>query len=189
MVFFIYVYPTYPSVLMAAILETERLALRKFTLADAPFVAELMNTPTWLQYIGDRQIRTLAHAQSYLINGPMMSYAAYGFGLYLIEIKDTRTPIGMCGLVKRNYLDNLDIGYALLPRYEGMGYAYEIALATLNYAFTDLHLLRVAAITLESNTRSIKLLTKLGFTFERVLTIDEKELMLFLVQHQSTYFM
>jgi ribosomal-protein-alanine N-acetyltransferase len=165
---------------MPPILETERLALRRFTLADAPFVAGLMNSPTWLKYIGDRKINSIENAKSYLFNGPMMSYAAYGFGLYLVELKHSHTPIGMCGLVKRDYLENLDIGYALLPAYEGMGYAHEIALATLNYAFNQLHLLRIAAITTESNLRSIKLLSKLEFVFEKNIDVDNQQLMLFI---------
>lgn len=165
---------------MSVILETERLILRKFTIKDAPFIAALMNSPTWLQFIGDREIKTLAHAQSYLLNGPIMAYTAYGFGLYLAELKDTKTPIGMCGLVKRDYLEHLDIGYALLPAFEGKGYGFEIASATVTYAFETLHLQHLAAITTEENRRSVKLLNKLGFVFKEVINVEGKELMLYL---------
>jgi RimJ/RimL family protein N-acetyltransferase len=164
---------------MPVILETERLVLRKFNINDAPFIVELLNTPTWLQFIGDRGIRTLAHAQSYLINGPLLGYATYGFGLYMVELKETKAPIGMCGLVKRAYLDDLDLGYALLPQFEGKGYAYEIAMATVNYAFTQLHLLRLAAITLETNKRSVQLLQRMGFIFKETIEVEKEELMLF----------
>jgi len=170
---------------MAVILETERLILRKFTIKDAPFIAELMNSPTWIRFIGDRGIKTLAHAQSYLLNGPIMTYTAYGFGLYLVELKNTKTPIGMCGLVKRDYLDYLDIGYALLPAYEGKGYAFEIASATVNYAFNNLHLLKLAAITNVNNKRSVQLLYKMGFVFKETISVEDKELMLY-INHAQT---
>jgi len=165
---------------MPVILETERLRLRTFTMADAPFVLELLNTPNWLQYIGDRGIKTLEQAQSYLANGPILSYNTYGFGLYLVELKETATAIGMCGLLKRNYLEHMDIGYALLPAYERHGYAYEIATATMNYAFTQLHLMHLAAITDTGNERSVRLLEKLGFTLKELIIIENKELNLFI---------
>lgn len=165
---------------MAIILQTERLTLRQFVLADAPFVLELLNTPAWLQFIGDRNIRTIEQAKAYLTNGPMLSYAHYGFGLYLVEKKDTQTPIGMCGLLKRQYLEYMDIGYALLPAYERNGYACEIASATVKYAFDNLHLLHLAAITDTRNQRSVQLLEKMGFIFKELLTIESKDLMLFI---------
>lgn len=170
---------------MSVILETERLTLRKFIKTDAPFILELLNTPTWLQYIGNRGIQSLADAESYLLNGPMLSYTVYGFGLYLVALKDSQTPIGMCGLLKRNYLDHMDIGYALLPQHEGQGYAYEIASATVNYAFSNLHLLHLAAITDTGNVRSVKLLEKLGFKLKELITIENKDLNLFIRDAQT----
>jgi len=170
---------------MPVILETERLRLRMFTIADAGFVLELLNTPSWLQYIGDRGIKTLEQAQTYLANGPIMSYTAYGFGLYLVELRDKGIPIGMCGLLKRNYLDHMDIGYALLPAYEGQGYALEIAAATMNYAFTKLHLMHMAAITDTGNERSVKLLEKLGFKLKELIVIENKDLHLFIRDAQT----
>ena len=164
---------------MPVILETERLRLRTFTIADAAFVLELLNTPGWLQYIGDRGIKTLEQAQSYLANGPIMSYTTYDFGLYLVELKEQGIPIGMSGLLKRNYLAHMDMGYALLPTYESQGYALEITTATLNYAFTKLHLMHLAAITDTANIRSVSLLEKLGFQFKELITIDNKDLNLF----------
>jgi len=170
---------------MPVILETERLRLRTFNIADAAFVLELLNTPTWLQYIGDRGIKTLEQAQSYLANGPIMSYATNGFGLYLVELKNMGTPIGMCGFLKRNYLEHMDIGYALLPAYESQGYALEIATATMNYAFTQLNLTHLAAITDTGNGRSVKLLEKLGFKLKELITIEDKDLNLFIRDAQT----
>ncbi|CAM3904561.1 GNAT family N-acetyltransferase [Mucilaginibacter galii] len=170
---------------MPVILETERLRLRTFTIADASFVLQLLNTPNWLKYIGDRGIKTIEQTQSYLANGPIMSYTTYGFGLYLVELKATGIPIGMCGLLKRNYLEHMDIGYALLPAYEGNGYACEIAAATMNYAFTKLHLMHLAAITDTGNERSVKLLEKLGFQLQELIVIENKDLNLFIRDAQT----
>jgi len=170
---------------MSVILETERLRLRKFTMADAPFVLELLNTPTWIKFIGDRDMKTLDQARSYLINGPLLSYAANGFGLYLVEFKNSGRPIGMCGLLKRDYLEYTDIGYALLPAYEGKGYALEIVAATMNYAFDELHLMHLAAITDTCNERSVKLLEKLGFKLTELITIENKGLNLFIKDAQT----
>ncbi len=166
---------------MTIILQTERLTLRQFMMADAPFIVELLNSPNWLQYIGDRNIKTVADAQSYLLQGPLLSYVVSGFGLYLVELKDSGIPIGMCGLLKRPYLQYLDIGYALLPEYEGLGYGYEIAAATLQYAFGHLQQKHVAAITAVNNQRSIALLNNMGFRGDGTVNPDEKtELLLFI---------
>jgi RimJ/RimL family protein N-acetyltransferase len=136
---------------MTVILETERLILRQFSITDAPFIAQLLNSPKWLEFIGDRQIRTIADAQSYLVGGPLSSYKTTAFGLYLVQLKDSSKPIGMCGLIKRDYLNDLDLGYALLPQFEEQGFAYEIASATMHYAFNKLQLLRLCAITVPHN--------------------------------------
>lgn len=155
------------------ILETERLALRLMSLDDAEFMLGLMNEPSWLEYIGDRGVRTLDHAVAYIANGPLASYEQRGFGFYIVELRDSRTPIGMCGLVKRNYLDDIDLGYALLPRYWGHGYAYEAAKAVLDYAIEHLGLKRIVAITSSRNHASGKLLFKLGLRFERMVTYPD----------------
>lgn len=165
---------------MSIILETERLVLRKFNITDAEFILELLNAPTWIRYIGDRGIRTIADAQTYLVKIPLMSYAVNGFGLYLVELKHNQTPIGMCGLLKREYLKYMDIGYALLPEYEGQGYAYEIASATVNYAFEQYNLTHLSAITSTTNEPSKKLLHKLGFTFEHTVYVDKEDLLVFI---------
>lgn len=163
------------------ILETDRLQLCKITPNDVEFIFELLNTPTWLQYIGDKGIKTPADACNYIITGPMASYNKHGFGLWLIKLKQEQVPIGMCGLIKRDYLENVDIGYALLPQYTGKGYAYEAAKATLDYATINLALNKVVAFTDKDNEHSISLLKKLGMSFEKMITIpnDSEELMLF----------
>jgi len=165
---------------MKTILETERLLLRELTLTDTSFIINLVNSAGWLQYIGDRNIKTTEDAYNYLQNGPIKSYAENGFGLWLIELKSINQPIGMCGLIKREGLENVDIGFALLPGYEGEGFVYEVATKTLLYAKETLHLPGIVAITTATNSRSINLLNKLGLDFTKHIQIGEGEvLMLF----------
>jgi RimJ/RimL family protein N-acetyltransferase len=143
------------------ILITERLVLRQFTTSDTTFVVELLNSPGWLEFIGDRHVKTDDDAVNYLENGPIKSYALNGYGLFLVELKNTGEPIGMCGIINRDYLEHPDIGFAFLPGYMGKGYAFEIASATMSYATNTLALPKIFAITLPGNKLSIKLLTKL----------------------------
>lgn len=176
---------------MKYILETERLRLRELTLNDTAFIVELMNSAGWLHFIGDRNVKTDEQAISYLQNGPMKSYEQNGFGLYLVEKKDGNTAIGMCGILKRIGLDTPDIGFALLPGFNGRGYAYEIAKATLEYAKDTLKISQIAAIVVYDNERSIHLLQKLGFTVVKNILFSEEELMLFSNQeaHEANTFM
>ena len=164
--------------------ETDRLLITALAKDDAPFILELVNTPDWLQFIGDRGIKTLADAENYIINGPMASYSTYGHGLYLVTLKDTAAPVGICGIIKRDTLEDKDIGFALLPQYTGKGYAYEAAAAILQYAKEVLGIQRIVAITLAANSRSVNLLTKLGLVYEKMLRFpgNEEELMLFASQ-------
>jgi [ribosomal protein S5]-alanine N-acetyltransferase len=155
---------------MNFVLKTERLTARPFTKNDTPFIIELLNTEGWIKYIGNRNIKTAEQARQYLIDGPIKSYADNGFGLYLIALKDSNTPVGMCGLIKRNYLPHPDIGYAFLPSFMGKGYAFEIAQAMLQFAFTQLKFGKVLAITLPENNTSVRLLLKLGMQFEKKIT-------------------
>jgi RimJ/RimL family protein N-acetyltransferase len=150
---------------MSCIIETERLRLREFTFNDTQFIIELLNSPGWLQFIGDRNIKTEEQAVNYLKNGPMKSYAQNGFGLSLVQRKDDNKSIGMCGIIRRDNLDSPDIGFAFLPEYNGQGYAYEIAYATLQYAKDQLKFSKIAAITLPENVKSIRLLEKIGLKF------------------------
>ncbi len=171
---------------MSAILHTDRLMISEFTVADAPFILEVVNTPTWIRFIGDRNIHTLTEAEAYLLNGPMASYEKHGFGLYRVALTMTGQPIGMCGILKRETLDMPDIGYALLPAYERKGYAYEAASAVMDHAFNELGLPQVAAITDPSNQRSIALLEKLGMLFSKMIRSGDRELMLF-IKDARTY--
>jgi RimJ/RimL family protein N-acetyltransferase len=166
---------------MKAILQTERLLLREFTEDDPAFIVELLNSPGWIQYIGDRNIKTEEQAREYLNNGPLKSYRQNGFGLYMVELKQDQTPIGMCGFIKRDTLNNPDIGFAFLPAYHGLGYAQEVAHATLEYAKKTLGLPVISAITLPANERSISLLEKIGLRFNSTVVFpgSEDELLLY----------
>lgn len=166
---------------MTPIVETEHLILRKLTLDDAAFILHLVNTPSWIQYIGDRGVRNLEDARTYVKNGPLKSYELNGFGLYLIVMKTAGTPIGMCGLIKRPSLKDVDIGFALLPEYMGRGLAFEAANAMMEYAKNTIQLSRIVAITDPENERSQKLLLKIGLQFEKVIpaTAEGEELWLY----------
>ncbi len=163
------------------ILETERLSLCQLKIEDAPFIYELLNSPEWIQYIGDREIRTLDDARNYIEKGPMSSYSRNGFGLYLTRLKTDDTPIGLCGLIKRETLAHPDIGFAFLSEFMGKGFAFESASAVLKQGKTSLGLETILAITDTNNQRSIKLLKRLGLLFEKTITLppEEKELLLF----------
>jgi RimJ/RimL family protein N-acetyltransferase len=150
------------------VLSTERLVLRWLAAEDADFILELMNDPDWLRFIGDRGIRTADDARGYIAAGPASMYARLGFGLYAVELREGGTPIGICGLVERDWLEAVDLGFAFLPRFRGVGYAREAAAATLDYARTTLGLDRVLAIVSPENEDSVRLLEKLGFTFQRM---------------------
>jgi RimJ/RimL family protein N-acetyltransferase len=155
------------------VLETERLLLRKLSTDDAEFVLELLNEPSFLRYIGDKGVRNLDDARQYILNGPVASYGRNGFGLYLIELKETGIPIGISGLVKRDTLPDADIGFAFLPAYWSKGYAVESAAAVMNYAREVLGLTRILAITSLDNEASARLLGKIGLRFERMIKLSE----------------
>lgn len=166
------------------ILETGRLKILPLSAdsdSDAVFINRLLNEPSFLQNIGDRGVHSVEDARAYLLKGPVASYAANGFGLCRIELKENGATAGMCGLVKRATLDDVDLGYALLPEYCGHGYAVEAGAAVLADAHSRLGLQRVVAITDPRNGGSIRVLERLGFGFERMvrLTADDIELKLF----------
>lgn len=164
-------------------IKTDRLLLCHLTTADAPFIFELLNTPGWLQFIGDRSIKSEEDAINYILNGPVKSYAENGFGLMLVKLKDDGTPLGICGLIRRPALDDVDIGFAFLERHTGKGYAAEAASATLNYGWQVLGLKRIVAITTADNLHSIRLLEKTGMHFEKKMFMvgDAEELLLFAI--------
>lgn len=164
-------------------LETDRLTLRPMTDEDAEFMLELLNDPSFIRNIGDRKVRTLEDAKAYITSGPVASYARNGFGLYLVELKETGESMGMCGLIRRNTLNDVDIGYAFLPRYWSKGYALEAALAMKQFARNVIGLKRVVAVVDPENLGSIRLLEKLGMKFEKMVKLskDDIELKLFSV--------
>ena len=148
-------------------LETDRLRLRRLTLDDAPFILRLLNEPSWHRFIGDKGVRTLDHARSYLQDGPLAMYERTGIGLLLMALKSGDVPIGLCGLIRRETLPDIDIGFALLPAFWGGGHAFEAARAVLAFGRKTLRLRRIVAITSPDNERSIRLLERLGLSFER----------------------
>lgn len=157
------------------ILETDRLRLRRLTPEDAPFIFELVNEPSFIENIGDRNVRTEADAVRYIQDGPMASYERYGYGLYKVELKQTSASIGICGPLKRETLEYPDIGFAFLPQFWGQGYALESSAAVMHYSRAVLGLNSIAAITTPTNERSIKLLEKLGFKFQSMKSLTENE--------------
>jgi RimJ/RimL family protein N-acetyltransferase len=145
-------------------LATARLVIRDLSQADAAFILELMNDPDFIAFIGDKGVRDLAGAEKYLREGPLASYARHGFGLWEVTLPDG-TPVGTCGLLKRDFLAHPDLGYAFLARYRGLGYAHEAAAAVLRHARERLGITTLHAITAAQNPGSVKLLGKLGFAF------------------------
>ncbi len=167
------------------ILETERLILREIIETDDEFVLDLLNQPSFIKYIGDRNVRTIEQAREFIENRYRQSYREHGFGLYAVELKseipNPKSQIGICGFVKRDSLPDADIGFAFLPQFCGKGYALESANAVMKYGRDVLGLARVLAITSQDNESSGRLLEKIGFKFERLIKMphDTEELKLF----------
>jgi RimJ/RimL family protein N-acetyltransferase len=168
------------------ILETERLILRQLAPDDSSFILELLNEPSFIRYIGDKGVRNLEDARQYILNGPMESYRVNGFGLYLVRLKTNTTPIGICGILKRDTLPDPDVGFAFLPAFWNQGYAFESAAAVMTHARQRLGLDRILAITSPGNEPSEKLLNKIGLRFERMikLTADSPEVRLFVSENE-----
>ncbi|MFM1885518.1 MAG: hypothetical protein RL026_675 [Pseudomonadota bacterium] len=154
---------------------TSRLMLGVPTAADAPFLFELMTEPGYLQHIGDRGIHAVADAAAYLQAGPVAHFARHGFGLFRVALREGDVPIGLCGLIQRDYLPDVDLGFAFLPAWRGQGLAYEAATAVLHHAREDLGLRRLAAIVSPANTPSRRLLERLGFAHEGDLALPGED--------------
>ena len=163
------------------VLETERLILRWFTRDDGGFILDLLNQPSWLRFIGDAKVRTLDDARAYIARRPVDSYERLGFGLNLVELKTSGTLIGMCGLVKRDGLADVDLGFAFLPEFWGRGYGVESATAVLEHANRVFGFDRIVAITSADNDSSVKLLERVGFAFEAMVRLpgNDEEVKLF----------
>lgn len=162
-------------------IETERLLISEISVDDADFVNNLLNQPSFIKYIGDRNVRNAVEARGYIESKFLESYRRFGFGMYLVELKKDQIPIGICGFVKRDALPDADIGFAFLPEHCSQGYAVESAAAMMNHGKTVLGFKRILAITTKDNVSSAKLLRKIGFEFEKVLKLsdDDDEVKLF----------
>jgi RimJ/RimL family protein N-acetyltransferase len=164
-------------------IQSERLQLRRFTFADGAFFVELLNDPDWIRFIGDRGVRNEEDARDYMAKTYIAQYERLGYGLYLVQRTLDATPIGMCGLIKREGLDDVDIGFAFLPTFRGQGYALEAATTTLQYGRDVLKLKRVVAIATPDNLSSIALMKKIGMRFERATRLrdDAEELVVYAI--------
>lgn len=148
---------------------TKRLRIREFTYSDAGFIVQLLNQESFIDNIADKGVRTKEDAIAYLDSGPFASYREFGFGLSLVELRESNQSIGMCGLLKRPELEEVDIGYALLDQYAGKGYALEAASETIAVGHQSHQLKKIAAVTSPDNSNSIRLLEKLGFKFKKMI--------------------
>jgi RimJ/RimL family protein N-acetyltransferase len=153
-------------------IETSRLQLRWLEFTDADLIYQLVNDPQWLRFIGDRQVADRDGARRYIEDGPCTMYRRSGFGLNRVALKDSDTPIGICGLLQRDSLPLPDLGFAFLPEYRRQGYALEAADAILQHAYLILQQIQVLAIVNRDNHPSTHLLDKLGFHIDRQIRID-----------------
>ncbi len=163
-------------------MQTERLLLREFTIGDAGFIYELMNSPLYIKNIGDRNIHSLGAAEAFLTDKLIRSYTVNGYGLYAVVLRETQEVIGMSGLVRRENLPSADIGFGFLPGFMGQGYAYESAQRVMTYAKNELQLSPILAITSLDNERSIRLLRKLGLNHQRVIDWEGEDIYLLSTQ-------
>lgn len=164
--------------------QTPRLILTELTLSDYSFIVDLLNSPGWLQYIGDRNVHTREQAEAYLTNGPIKSYREFGFGLMKVGIIETHQPIGICGLLKRETLPHPDLGFAFLPQFNGQGFAMEAANVIVQHVRKELDVQTILAVTLPDNQRSIQLLEKLTFQYESVFSFPGSQEKLSLYKSQ-----
>ena len=157
------------------VLQTERLKLSRLSYDDREFIFELVNEPSFKHYIGDKDVNSLEDADQYLREGPIGHYESFGFGLFLVSLKGTEIPTGICGLIRREEFDDPDIGFAFLKRHREQGYATESSRAVLAHGFETLDLGRIIAVADPDNKASVKLLDKLGFVYERDVRMPEDE--------------
>jgi len=155
------------------VLETARLSLRRLSAGDVEFLLELLNEAPFLRNVGDKGVRTADDARRYVLEGPVASYERFGFGLYRVDSKESGEPVGICGLLKRDSLEDVDIGFALLERHWSRGYACEAASAVMDFGRTVIGLKRIVAITTPDNHGSIKVLEKIGLRFERIVSLPD----------------
>lgn len=157
---------------MVQVMETDRLILREMEEDDAEFVLELLNEPGWLEHIGDRGVHSQEDARAYIRGKLRVSYAENGFGFYAVLLRGSNTPAGICGIVKRPSLDDVDLGFAFLERHCGQGLAREASEEVIRFAREELALDRLVAITSPQNTASVRLLTRLGMEYEGLVRLE-----------------
>ena len=157
------------------VLETDRLRLRHLSAADAPLILELLNDPDFIRNIGDRGVRTLEEARQYILTGPAASYEQHGFGLDLVESRQSGLGVGICGLLRRDCHPDVELGFAFLPAARGQNYAFEAGRATLDFGIRSLGLTRIVAVTAPDNIASIRVLEKLGFRFDSMVSWPNPE--------------
>jgi [ribosomal protein S5]-alanine N-acetyltransferase len=162
-------------IMLVVIAETPRLRIRHLTAADAAFTCTLLNEPSFINNIADRGVRSELDAMHYLAEGPIKSYQQHGYGLFMVEDNASREPLGFCGLLYREHLQETDIGFAFLPQCWGKGYAFEAAAAILHFGYSKLQLKRIVGLTSASNAASIKILTRLGLRFEKMVIMLPSE--------------
>jgi RimJ/RimL family protein N-acetyltransferase len=172
-----------------SVIETARLSLREISTGDDAFIFALMNDSSYLQYIGDRGIRTLENARTYIQEKFVRGYARFGHGLYLVELKSSQVSVGICGLVKRDGLEHPDIGFAFLPEHRSRGFAFEAARAALDFGFGSLAMKTVLGITSADNRASIRLLEKLGLRYQRMIRVppNARDSMLFSTEREKPW--
>ncbi len=163
------------------ILQTERLVIKEATLDDGAFFFRLLNSPNWIEFIGDRGINSEEDAIQYIQESLIESYVNLGFGLFKMILRENNKPIGICGFLKRDYLDHPDIGFAILPKYERMGYTLEAAHSLKDYGENQLGLNPILAITTSKNVGSQQLLNKIGLKYIKIVkpSQDGEDLMLY----------
>ncbi len=157
---------------------TERLVLREFVRQDKEFIYEMLNTEEWKRFIGDRNISSLKDAENFITDRLVPHYRKNGFGFYAMLSKAHNKVIGMVGLIKRDGLEYVDLGFAVLPKFTKNGFAYEGSLSCMEFAKHALKLDKLAAIANTDNQASIQLLSKLGFTYVKQLTLPNETTLL-----------
>lgn len=160
---------------MKLIAETSRLRIRELTADDAEFILELVNEPSFLANIGDKGVRSLEDARSFILDGQWASHRDQGFGQFMVELKDGGDPIGVCGILYRDRLEVADVGGAFLPEFQRRGYGYEAAQAVMEYGRSSLGLDTIVGLTSQENVASIKLLAKLGMSFEKIVKMSDDD--------------
>jgi len=157
------------------IIETERILLQEANLEDAAFIFELVNSPGWLEFISDKGLKTLADAEEYIKSRLISSYQKYNLGLYKMVLKESNKAIGLCGLISRPSLPNVDIGFAILPEYGGNGYTFEAGKAVMEYGASQLGFKTILGTTAPDNIKSQKLLEKLGLRLVETIQMGDYE--------------